>query len=214
MHVQSNVQWQCNAISRHCITRNVLISSQIISACSVSSKIHHLHLKFAFFLWLFFNGGWTFGESNNIKSFQIWWISETKWLVSILPLWSSISSPQIRQNEARCWTWIYIRLLKLFWPCFSKDRMHFSEDRCFVIAECLWNTLVHPLSGQLYKPWLVWLSCMSLELFFVLGGSSSWTCFFSSWLRDLNFPRENVDSSHLFLDSVNREIYKCQNDTG
>ena len=63
-----------------------------------------------------FRGGWTFGESNNIKSFQIWWISETKWLVSILPLWSSISSPQIRQNEARCWTWIYIRLLKLFWP--------------------------------------------------------------------------------------------------
>ena len=33
--------------------------------------------------------------------------------------------------------------------------LSFSEDRCFVIAECLWNTLVHPLLGQLYKSWLV-----------------------------------------------------------
>ena len=57
-----------------------------------------------------------FGESNNIKSFQIWWISETKRLVPTLHLWSSISSPQIRQSEARCWTWISIRLIKLFWP--------------------------------------------------------------------------------------------------
>ena len=82
----------------------------------MGSEIHHLHLKFAFFLWLFFNGGWTFGESSNIKSFQIWWISETKRLVSTLRLWSSISSPKIRQSEARCWTWISIRLIKLFWP--------------------------------------------------------------------------------------------------
>ena len=58
-----------------------------------------LHLKFAFFLWLFFNGGETFGESNNIKSFQIWWISETKRLVSTLRLWPPISSPQIRQDR-------------------------------------------------------------------------------------------------------------------
>ena len=58
----------------------------------MTSEIHHLHLKFAFFLWLFFNGGWTFGESSNIKSFQIWWISETKPLVSTLRLWSSISA--------------------------------------------------------------------------------------------------------------------------
>ena len=36
---------------------------------------------------------------------------------------------------------------------------------------------------------------------------------FSLWLRDLKFPGENVDSSHLFSDSVNREIYKRQNDT-
>ena len=58
----------------------------------MTSEIHHWHLKFAFFLWLFFNGGWTFGESSNIKSFQIWWISETKPLVSTLRLWSSISA--------------------------------------------------------------------------------------------------------------------------
>ena len=88
----------------------------------MSSEIHHLHLKFAFFLWLFFNGGWTFGESSNIKSFQIWWISETKRLVSTLRLWSSISSPQIRQSEARCWTWISRRLIKLFWPWKEKRR--------------------------------------------------------------------------------------------
>ena len=90
-----------------CSTCNVLILSQIISACSMSSEIQHLQLRFALFLWLFFNGGWTFGE---------FWISETKQLVSTLRLWSSISSPQIRQSEARCWTWISIRLIKLFWP--------------------------------------------------------------------------------------------------
>ena len=33
-----------------------------------------------------------------------------------LRLWSLILSPQIRQSEARCWTWISIRLIKLFWP--------------------------------------------------------------------------------------------------
>ena len=90
-----------------CSTYNVLILSKIISACSMSSEIHHLQLKFAFFLWLFFNCGWTFRESNNNKSFQIWWISETKRLVSTLRfIWSSISSSQIRQSGARCWTWI------------------------------------------------------------------------------------------------------------
>ena len=82
----------------------------------VAKYIIILQLKFFFFLWLFFNCGWTFGESNNNKSFQIWWISQTKPLVSTLRLWSSISSPQIRQSEARCWTWISIRLIKLFWP--------------------------------------------------------------------------------------------------
>ena len=82
----------------------------------MTSEIHHLHLKFAFFLWLFFNGGWTSGESSDIKSFQIWWISETKRLVSTLRWSSPISSTQIRQSEVRCWTWISIRLIKLFWP--------------------------------------------------------------------------------------------------
>ena len=105
-----------------CSTCNVLILSQIISAYWMSSEIHHLQLKFAFFLWLFFNCGWTFGESNNNKSFQIWWISETKRLVSTLCLWSSISSPQIRQSEARCWTWISLRLIKTFWPWKEKGQ--------------------------------------------------------------------------------------------
>ena len=82
----------------------------------MSCELHHLHLKFAFFLWLFVNGGWTSGESSDIKSFQIWWISETKRLVSTLRLSSPISSTQIRQSEARCRTWIFIRLIKLFWP--------------------------------------------------------------------------------------------------
>ena len=47
-----------------CSTCNVLILSQIISACSMSSEIHHLQLRFALFLLLFFNGGWTFGKCN------------------------------------------------------------------------------------------------------------------------------------------------------
>ena len=83
-----------------CSTCNLLILSQIISACSMSSERHHLQLKFAFFLWVFLNCGWTFGESNNNESFQIWWISETKQLVSTLRLWSSIPFPQIRQSVA------------------------------------------------------------------------------------------------------------------
>ena len=83
----------------------------------MSCEIHHLHLKFAFFLWLFFNGGWTFGESNNIKSFRADLVNFRSKAVSIyLALMISISSPQIRQSEARCWTWISIRLIKLFWP--------------------------------------------------------------------------------------------------
>ena len=82
----------------------------------MSCKIHHLHLKFALFHWLFVNGGWTFGESNDVKSFQIWWISETELFVSTLRLSSSTSSSQIRQSEVRCRTWIFTRLIKLFWP--------------------------------------------------------------------------------------------------
>ena len=66
------------------------VLSQIISACSISSEIHHLHLKFAFFLWLFFNCGWTFGESNNHKSFQIGWISEAKRLVANSAKWGEM----------------------------------------------------------------------------------------------------------------------------
>ena len=101
----------------------------------MSSEIHHLHLKFAFFLWLFFNGGWIFGESNNIKFFQISWISETKRLVSTLRLWSSILSPQIRQSEARCWTWISIRPIKLFWS-WKEKRQSLVLMRETVIRLC------------------------------------------------------------------------------
>ena len=36
--------------------------------CSMNSEIHHLQLKFAFFLLFFLNCGWTFGESNSNKS--------------------------------------------------------------------------------------------------------------------------------------------------
>ena len=56
--------------------------------------------------------GWTYGESNSNKSFQICWISETKRLVSNLRLWSPILSPQIRQSEAKCWKWISINTWK------------------------------------------------------------------------------------------------------
>ena len=90
-----------------CSTCNVLILFQIISACSMSSEIHHLHLKFAFFLWLSFNGEWTFGESNKFRN---------KAVSIYLALMIFNFIPQIRQSEARCWTWISIRLIKLFWP--------------------------------------------------------------------------------------------------
>ena len=109
----------------------------------MSSEIHHLQLKFAFFLWLFFNGGWTFGESN-IKSFQIWWISETKQLVSTLRLSSSISSPQIRQSEARCRTWISIRLIKLFWPWKEKRQRLVLIREKVIMCACFgpWNSKI------------------------------------------------------------------------
>ena len=80
--------------------------------CSMSREIHHLQLKFASFLCLFLNCGWTFGESNSNKSFQIFWISETKRLVSNLRLWSPILSLQIRQSETKRWKWIFINTLK------------------------------------------------------------------------------------------------------
>ena len=85
---------------------------------------HHNKNKkyFKFICWnlpsifdFFFNCGWTFRESKSNKSFQIWWISETRRLVSILRLWFLISSPQIRQSEARCRTWISVRLISLPW---------------------------------------------------------------------------------------------------
>ena len=80
--------------------------------CSMSREIHHLQLKFASFLCLFLNCGWTFGESNSNKSFQIFWISETKRLVSNLRLWSPILSLEIRQRETKRWKWIFINTLK------------------------------------------------------------------------------------------------------
>ena len=98
-------------------TCNVLILSQIISACSMSIA------KYIIYTWnshSFFDCFLTVDEhlenptTLNLSG-QIWWISEAKQLVSTLRLWSSISSPQIRQSEARCWTRISIRQIKLFW---------------------------------------------------------------------------------------------------
>ena len=97
-----------------CRTCNVLILSHIMSACSMSSESTSFTVGICLLSLIFFNCGWTFGESNNNKSFQIWWISKAKRLVSTLRLWYLILSPQIQQSEARCWTWITIRLITCF----------------------------------------------------------------------------------------------------
>ena len=99
----------------------------------------------------FFYCGWTFEESNNNKPFQIWWTSETKRLVikSTLRIWSLILSPQIRQSEARCWTWLSIRLITLFWPWKEKKakaRINAKKSNNTALR-CLretreWNTFV------------------------------------------------------------------------
>ena len=97
-----------------CRTCNVLILSHIMSACSMSSESTSFTVGICLLSLIFFNCGWTFGESNNNKSFQILWISKAKRLVSTLRLWSLILSPQIQQSEARCWTWISIWLITCF----------------------------------------------------------------------------------------------------
>ena len=92
---------------------------------------------------IFFSLGWTFGESSNNKSFRIWWISETKLfiVISTLRSWSLILSPQIRQSRARFWTWISVRLIKLFWPWKEKRQRHVLMRKkviprlCHVCAE-------------------------------------------------------------------------------
>ena len=111
--------------------------------CSMSREIHHLQLKFASFLCLFLNCGWTFGESNSNKSFQIFWISETKRLVSNLRLWSPILSPQIRQSEAKCWKWIFINTLKRLIPWKKKRQRLVSMGKKVITLAlpCMRETL-------------------------------------------------------------------------
>ena len=70
---------------------------------------------------------------------------------------------------------------------------------------------IHSLGKCIHHAWSDSPECHWNSLLF-FGDSSSSTCSLSLWPRDLNFPGENVDSNHLFSDSVNREVYKCQND--
>ena len=76
--------------------------------CLISSEVHHLQLKFAFFLFFFLTLEKRLENPTVNNYFQIWWISETRRLVSTLELRlrSLILSPRIRQSEheARCWT--------------------------------------------------------------------------------------------------------------
>ena len=85
-----------------CSTCKVLISTQIISVQWVAIIVYSWNLP-SFFDFFFQYCGWTFGESNSNKSFQIWRVSETRRLVSTLPLWPLILSPQIRLRENREW---------------------------------------------------------------------------------------------------------------
>ena len=70
-----------------CSTCKVLISTQIISVQWVAIIIYSWNLPSFFDFFFFQYCGWTFGESNSNKSFQIWRVSETRRLVSTLPLW-------------------------------------------------------------------------------------------------------------------------------
>ena len=83
-----------------CRTCKVLILTQIIIVQCIAKYIIYSWNLPSFF-YFFLNCGWTFGESNSNKSLQIWWISETRRLVSTLRLWPLILSPQMRQSEAR-----------------------------------------------------------------------------------------------------------------
>ena len=87
-----------------CSTCKVLISTQIISVQWVAIIIYSWNLPSFFLCFFFFQYcGWTFGESNSNKSFQIWRVSETRRLVSTLSSWPLILSPQIRLRENREW---------------------------------------------------------------------------------------------------------------
>ena len=96
-----------------CHTCNVLILSQIVSARSMSSEIHHLQLKFVFFLRIFLTVDEHLENPTKINLSRFGEFQ--KRLPCAYDLYF-ILSPQIRQSEVRCWTWISIRLIKLFWP--------------------------------------------------------------------------------------------------
>ena len=94
---------------------DVLILSQIVSACSMSIA------KYTIYSWVlpsFFDCFLTVDEHlENPATLNLSRFGEfQKQSGSTLRSWSSISSVQIRQSEARCWTWISMRLIKLFWP--------------------------------------------------------------------------------------------------
>ena len=85
-----------------CRTCKVLISTQIISVQWVPIIIYSWNLP-SFFDYFFFILWMKIGESISNKSFQIWRVSETRRLVSTLPLWPLILSPKIRLRENREW---------------------------------------------------------------------------------------------------------------
>ena len=99
-----------------CRTCNVLILSQIISACSMSSEIHHLQLKFVFFLWLFLTVDEHLENPTIINLSRFSEIQKRSRVSIYLAHMIFNFIPANWQSEARCWTWISIILIKLFWP--------------------------------------------------------------------------------------------------
>ena len=128
----------------------------------MSSEIHHLQLRFAFFLWFFFNGGWTFGESNNINLFRL--VNFRNKVVSIYLAHMIFNF--IPANSAKWGEMLDVnnhKTNKLFWPWKEKrQRLVFMRKKAIT---CLretreWKSCVCVLDLGIQKLSIKILGCL------------------------------------------------------
>ena len=150
-----------------CRTCNVLTLSQIISACSMSSEIHHVQLKFAFFLWIFLTVNEhlenptiinlsRFGEFQKQTAYSIYLALK---IFNFIPpnstKWGKILDVNIHKT-------IYNKVVLAFSPtsrCLKED---ISHKMCWIFHETLpiWLPIHCPLKNIVNASWIVLKICV------------------------------------------------------